>query len=816
MGTLTIAGNGLSGDGGNFPIRGSLQNDGTLVVSDTALVSGDLLNNGSMTVDALTIEVGGEVVNSAGATLSAKHSITLNSVLTNQSTLNAAAPSLDTIASKLTVNGIFVNNGSLDAKAVACALVAGTLVNSGTAKFADVVIAEDAYFENSGTAEFADVSIAENAYFENSGTVNGKAVAVAEDGSFANAGTSAWETISLTSGSVVNTGNLSVGELVFSGRILIGTGGALKVDSAKLNGGHIVISRSSARSIAPEAYARTELNTQGEINTALFVNEDGDLGLGANSLDFAQSLGAPIGSGRLTVTQNVTTGAAGGIAVGNGVWRNEDSHADVANGSLVFAAGSTTVIDASILTDGKSAFSTSSESATATIDPSAVLILGNVQALGEYTILTGFDVTANGSGTEWTGGWTGDNLYALAQDGTGINWSLELHNDANRVWVTSTLDDAATVYPDLIVPNITNSELRHSDTLFSYSVLKDRELSAEDKTHIINSVANIGFAGGAMSVSMNDLTTAADSIEGRVSMKNESFTEGGLMREWDRGSNLWIDAVGGKQKYKSLSASGISKAGYDTNSYGFVMGYDYKFADKPVIIGGALSFTHGSLDSTGSVIKTKNKYDSFGLHLYGAYAPIERANLIGSVSWMHNSSDITQSIGAVGFSKADADVKSNLFSLAARAEMTLPVGKANVVPHAGLRYVWAKSGSFDTKVDGRKVWSSKTDAVNAFQIPVGAAVRADIAAANGWNIRPQADVTLIPQLGDSKSKATLTNAYGASDTVNGEFSGKFGTNVTLGVQADKGMATIGARYGFTGGTKGKADHAFKIEARLRF
>lgn len=38
----------------------------------------------------------------------------------------------------------------------------------------------------------------------------------------------------------------------------------------------------------------------------------------------------------------------------------------------------------------------------------------------------------------------------------------------------------------------------------------------------------------------------------------------------------------------------------------------------------------------------------------------------------------------------------------------------------------------------------------------------------------------------------------------------------LGVQADKGPATFGVRYGFTGGTKGKADHAFKFEARYRF
>ena len=112
------------------------------------------------------------------------------------------------------------------------------------------------------------------------------------------------------------------------------------------------------------------------------------------------------------------------------------------------------------------------------------------------------------------------------------------------------------------------------------------------------------------------------------------------------------------------------------------MGYDRKFAGKSVILGGAFSYNHGSLDSTGDVLKTKNKYDSFGLHAYGAYAPVDRVNLIGTLSWMHNSSDITQSINAAGFNKADADVKTNLFSLGTRAEANLPVGKANVIPHA--------------------------------------------------------------------------------------------------------------------------------------
>ena len=441
--------------------------------------------------------------------------------------------------------------------------------------------------------------------------------------------------------------------------------------------------------------------------------------------------------------------------------------------------------------------------------------------MGDYTIVNGYITDGNETGGMWTGGWTGDNLYALPQDGSGINWILTLHNDPSKIWVNATLADVRTVYPDIAIPNIANDDLLHcksgdAGAEFVCRVLRDKELDVAGKTKVINSVANIAFAGGAMSVSMNDLNTAADSIEGRVSMRNEAFTEYGVMREWDRGNDLWVDVIGGKQKYKSLSATGISKAGFDTNAYGLVMGYDRKFAGKSVILGGAFSYNHGSLDSTGDVLKTKNKYDSFGLHAYGAYAPVDRVNLIGTLSWMHNSSDITQSINAAGFNKADADVKTNLFSLGARAEANLPVGKANVIPHAGLRYVWAKSGSYDTKVDGKKVWGNTPDATNTFQLPIGVAVRGDIMTASGWNVRPQADLTFIPQFGDTEQKTKLSNFNGVSDKLSGEFAGKFGTNVNLGVQADKGPATFGVRYGFTGGTKGKADHAFKFECRYRF
>ena len=186
------------------------------------------------------------------------------------------------------------------------------------------------------------------------------------------------------------------------------------------------------------------------------------------------------------------------------------------------------------------------------------------------------------------------------------------------------------------------------------------------------------------------------------------------------------------------------------------------------------------------------------------------------LSWMHNSSDISQHVNATGIDKAEADVKSNLFSVAARVESSIPVGRTSIVPHAGLRYVWSKADKFDTKVKGKKVWSNKANSADTFQMPIGLAVRADLPTASGWMVRPQADVSLIPQFGDTKVKTKLTNGYGASDSVEGDFSGKFGTKVSIGVQAEKGRATLGAGYGFIGGAKGKQDHLFKIEARFRF
>ena len=784
----------------NTEVTGTLDNQGTSNYDDmTVEAGGKSDNSGYEKGDILTIADGGEHTNSGT-------SIWNNQTVKEGGTSVTEEGGKETINDEYVIEGDKTNKGEVDAKGVENTEVKGNL-------------------DNQGKSEYDDMTIGDGGKSDNSGYEKGDILTIDKGGEHDNSGTSIWNNVVVAGGDVNNTGDIETEKLkIDDGLVNIGEG-SLNAGETDLNGGDLVIGNDKDRT--PENRVTAEINpTDDVIDTNIYVKNNGDLNLGPKGgLDWADSIGSPTVPGgtpsRLVITTNVTTGPGGGIAVGPEVWTDKDNHVQIGNGDLYFAKGSLTVIDSSILTDGKSAFNTTSDVAKVTVEPSANLVLGNIEEVGDYTIVNGYITGGNESDGMWTGGWTGDNLYALPQDGSGINWILKLHNDPSKIWVNATLADVRTVYPDIAIPNIANDDMLNCKSGdpgadFVCRVLRDKELDVAGKTKILNSVANIAFAGGAMSVAMNDLNSATDSIEGRVSMKNEAFTEYGVMREWERGNDLWIDVIGGKQKYKSLSATGISKAGYDTNSYGFVMGYDRKFADKPIILGAAFSYNHGSLDSTGDVLKTKNKYNSFGLHAYGAYAPVEKVNLIGTLSWMHNSSDITQSINAAGFNKADADVKTNMFSLGARAEATIPAGTANIVPHAGLRYVWAKSGKYDTKVDGKKVWSNKADATNTFQLPIGVAVRTDIATASGWNVRPQADVTVIPQFGDTKQKTKLSNFNGVSDKLSGEFAGKFGTNVNLGVQADKGPATIGVRYGFTGGTKGKADHMFKLEARYRF
>ena len=789
------------------------------------IVSGNYVNAGEATWNSVEIQSGANVKNTG--TLNVKDSVAWADTFNNDGSLILG---FESPKDAMTLDGTYIGSETsrLDATKVETLTAASNISSKGQADYKNLLVAENGSvvndgketgalltvkgsYNNSGSASWDSVTVEGKA--ESSGTLVVKdAITVVGGGEFVSLASGQNEFGKLISeGKVDLTGNHSIRELSLSGDHEFDfNNGVLKVTQAELKGGLITAGYTIARAEAPTSVQFDSLGTP--VDAVVAFNAGTSVGFGENSLNkvaaFRQDKGHT--GSVAVVSKGVQLGENGAMYIGA-----EESAVDATAKSVVFAGNSATIVNVGQVYQKPDAAAFILNGQKLVVDNGASLVLSDIHENGEYKIVSGADLTANVNGSDWTGGWTGENLYAW-DEGSGLAYELELRHDSSNVWVSATISDVREAYPDIDIDNIANDSMRDPDSNFVKTVLKDKDLTVEGKTKIINSVSNLAFAGGALSVALNDLNTALASVEDRVSMKSDAFTHEGLMRDWDKGNNLWIDVIGGKQKYKSLSSSGISKAGYDTNSYGFVLGFDHKLGGKSVVLGGAFSYDHGSLDSTGDVLKTKNKYNSFGVHAYGAWSPSSKLNVVGTVSYMHNSSDIDQTINAAGFNKAKADVSTNMFSLGVRAESTLKTGNVNIVPHVGARYIYAKGSGFDTKVDGKKVWSTSMDATNTVQFPVGVALRGDIQTSKAWNIRPQLDVTLIPQAGNVNQKAKLRNAFGTTDRVNGEFTGHFGTNVNIGLQADKGPATIGLRYGFTGGTKGKVDHGLKLEARYRF
>ena len=801
--------------GGDYTNDGKLDATGT----PTTNVAGELTNNesGEALYDDMTISDGGSSTNHGyekGDILTVEeggtHTNTGTSIWNNKT---VAGSSENT--GKEDINGTFdieaggdyTNKGDLDATDTETTNVAGDLVN-----------------DKDGTAHYDDMDIADGGTSTNNGYEEGDILDIGGD--WTNNGESHWNNIVVGEGGETHFGpdsETDAGKITVDGGDLIADGGTIETDEVELKDGTFVVG--NHKEVSEDNKVDFTIAGETTINTNTWVIGNGNLAIGSNT-EYDSAIGMPDlpeHPSRLTVGSTVTIGENGSLAVGTDVWTDKDNHAAVPNGDLYFAADSTTIIDIGSLGRTDPAFQATLDTAKVTVEDGATLILGNIEYAGDYKITEGFNTAVNEGVNGWIGGWTADDLYALPQDGSGLSWILALHHDADSIWVNATLEDVLNVYPDIVLPDNINDDLNHPeydnvDDNWIESVIRDPNHSVDEKTKVINSVAEIGFASGSMALALNDLNTATNAVENRVSMLGEAFTsDGQLLRDYRKGHALWMDVLYSNQESDGYKASGDMSMGYDASSYGFILGYDYLLENRDLVFGGAFSYQKGDADSQGDAVKTTNDYSTYGIHGYMAWSPSAKLNVIGSLSYMRSSSEAEQTLPFGNASEAKADMDTDMITAGVRAESTFKVSDSvKVVPHAGARVIWMDQGSFTTKLDKQDAFDNDTDATTLVQFPIGVAVRADKQLDNGWNIRPHADLTVIPQAGDTDQKVSVTGTHGMSDDVSGDYAGHFNTQMTLGVQADKGKATFGARYGLGVGGDGKQDHQFKVEFRYQF
>ena len=786
--------------GSSFNVAGEFINTatGTLDASkvENTEVSGTLTNAGQAQYKDMTIHAGGNSINSGyekGEWLKIEEGGTHSN-------------SGISIWNKLNIAGSFTNEkgGNLDATKVENTEVTGNLTNNGIANYDDMTI--------------KDGGVSDNKVYE-----KGDIKTVGEGGTHKNSGISIWNEIKIGGGDFENTGKTDTDKLIIDdGKVEIG-GGELNAKDTDLNGGDLVIGND--KPLADENKAQVELKTDKPIDTNIYVKNNGDLGLGEDALEFAdvvQALRIPDVPSRLVVTEPVVTGPGGGIAVGPEVWTSEDDHVQIGNGDLFFADGSYTVIKAPVAATTP-IFTTTSDIAKVTVEPGATLVLGALEEPGDYSIVSGFITAGNEDDNGWIGGWIAkENLQALAQPGTGLEWILTLHNDPKNIWVNAQLADVRTLYPDIVIPNNVNKALNGPcnggpDEQLICKILKDKTASRGMKTKLLNSVVMIGQASGALSITNDLADNATDSIEKHLSFRDYGYSNG-YLKDYS-GLHLWADILGTHLKTKSLDGAGNMTGGYKAYAGGLILGADHQFEAMPSVRAGfAASFQKGKADSLGDYIDTKNKFSQWMLHGYVAKDFGNDLNWISSINVGQNISKASQGLPSwSGFSKADARIKNTVANVATKLEKNLKVSdNFQVIPHIGARWLRTHTQGYTTKLNGQTAFFYGQTSTNLLQLPVGVGLQGE-AYFGSWTVRPQADLTFTYNIGNLKNTTKVSGvSIGEMDSITNEFAGRFASKVHAGFQVEKGNATAGLQFGLTKGSAGKLDTGIKLEGRYRF
>lgn len=763
---------------GNTEVSGTLTNDGQAQYKDmTVQNGGSSINTGYEKGEWLKIEDGGKHANSGVS-----------------------------IWNQLAVDGELHNekDGRLDATKVENTEVTGALTNDGTANYDDMTIKDGGLSDNKGY-EKGDIKT------------------VGPDGTHKNSGTSIWNEVKIAGGDFENTGITNTDKLTIDdGKVEVGSG-ELNAKDTDLNGGDLVIGND--KPLAEENKAQVEFRTDKPIDTNIYVKNNGDLGLGEDALEFADVVSAlriPDVPSRLVVTEQVVTGPGGGIAVGPEVWTDEDNHVQIGNGDLYFADGSYTVIKAEAAANSP-IFTTKSDIAKVTVEPGATLVLGDLQEPGDYSIVSGFVTSGNEDETGWIGGWIAkDNLYALAQQGTGLEWILTLHHDPANIWVNAQLADVRTLYPDIVIPNNVNKALNGpcsggADEQLICKILKDKTAGRDIKTKLLNSVVMIGQASGALSITNDLADSATDSVEKHLSFRDYGYANG-VLKDYS-GLHLWADLLGTRLRTNDLDGAGNMNGGFRAYSGGFVIGADHQFEAMPDVRAGlAFSFQKGKADSLGDYVATRNKFNQWMVHGYVAKDFGNDLNWISSINVGQNISKASQSLPLwSGFDRSEARIKNTVANVATKLEKNIQVSEnVHIVPHAGLRWMRTHTQGYTTKLNGQSAFRYGRTSTNLLQVPLGVGVEAQ-ASFGDWRIRPQADLTLVYSIGNLKNSTTVSGVtVGELDSMSNQFAGRFSSKLQAGVQVERKGVSGGLQFGLTKGSAGKLDAAVKLEGRYRF
>lgn len=762
----------LVGDGSSELLKGTGSNN-TVTVGSTS-------DSGS----AGTLTLGNAAAESSGGTLNA------NVTLQSDSQMNVEA-------GNFTVDKITATEGTVAVNAGA------NLTTTQDFTVGDAINNKTGTIDAAGSITAGKVDLQQGTVaVTGSLTANELSVGTSnKEGTVTAAGTVDVGTLNLNKGNVEVTGSLTAKTLTVGdsdAKIAVGAAdraGTLTAEDVKLGGASLMLDPAWEDGSTIQTASKAGLKFNGsQIDGKLTVGQNSVLSLG--TADTAKAEAAFTDTG-LTWGQNDITAALyidyeqtmdstkGGIKVDGSLTHASDSKDLVAANTATFAAGSLLMVagDAALTIDGAlkaggTATNTISNGSAATlkVDSGAKLYIADAQADKQYTIVSGF---TNSGSAVIDGGWNGTNLLLnklVKGSGSYSNGSFTVSTQKVK---------ANEALPGVALPNILDAMSSQTDSPYAGIKYLSNAISGLNSNAqtlaAVNSFAQGAENSGATrtgALAALDLGTAAQehlSLAKAAAEQSGGFGKAAVDTA-DNGS-IWAQYIHNKDKVDNMG--GVS---YDGQYNGIVVGGD--FADRGKYSSG-IAFSYGSGDSTGSA--SKNEFDFWGLSYYGGIQNGD-TNLIFDVGYSKTSSDVK------GVIKAEPDTQ--VISMGVKGEKVISNGHGtSYVPYAGLRYMNIDTDSYNGTIGGAVAANYSTDKANIWMLPIGIGVHHETVTADGWKLRPMADIAYVWTFGDNNSAMDITvPGVNAADRLgydimdSGFFIGK------LGLEAEKGDWTYGLGY----------------------
>lgn len=769
--------------------NGTIRNKGT-IGSDTVNMSSlaNTEDGARMIVNKeLTIADGGELTNSEGAMLYAANAL---------STIGEDA--------KASNKGV-AYFGTLRTMAGA------SYLNEGETVVEDLEVGADSTVTNEETLSFGSAKI-EGTYTNNGEVAVGESMTILGEGAYTNNGSTAVvkDVIMQGNGTLTQAdGSFTALTLDLQSGTVNVTGGEATFGATKLAGGVLSFAGAGEEAITGSVML------DGEFNGALAIdNAHVTLGV-ANGVDTQYGMPEPVYAASTLIADvaPIEIGATGKLAVGTGA---KDKVATMGDGDAWFGDGSMFVIDTGKMTtieEGGVTALLGNGTGKLTIEEGAQLHVANV-GWGNYYVTKDF---ADESMAE--GSWDVLNSYSPEGDKA---LTVTQDEDGNVILTVGSAD-IRDLFPDVAVPETVNEvigdpNLRdpNKDNVIGFisKAVEETWLDINDQSEVINTVAQIGAAGGMYAQNMTLVQNVMDMTERHLGFEDVHFL-GTASMPWD-GVRLWANALGQKTDASGYDFSGGS-ASYDGTNAGVILGVDF-ITDNEWRWGAAFAAQKGNIDSTGSVVKTSNEADA-----YSAYAYLAKRfgmfNVMGTLGYTRISSELEQTLPGsmqMGAHKMDAD--SDIITASVKAEMQIPVGdKGAVVPYIGARALTMLSADSTSKMGGQDAFKYDQDTATQFQFPIGVALQAHDKTDSGWVARGLFDVSVTPVAGDKEADIKV-NAAGlnAVDKTSATFADDVFGTVRMGLSAEKDNVMFGGQLGVTTGASRDADVTFGVNLRVKF